>query len=569
MEAVLSWRWVMSFPSMLAGLLALVPLLPGAGQGDLDRLFVEYREASRDLFPTQASEAGDHSRDDRWENPLSAEHRAAQAALHRTFLERAEAVEREALDDEQRLNLDLFVHQRRAALAELAFPDHLLPLNPIDCGAWRFASAGQGESFHPFESVRDYENFLARVDGFEAWCESAIDDLQRGVEGGIVLPRPIAVRVLERLREVGNVEPGASDFRRPLERFPDNVSPDDRARLTAAFEEAIEKRILPLYRMLARFVERDYVPRCRTTLGWSALPDGPAWYAALVSQYTTTALTPEELFALGEREVARIGPALLEAGKRADEASPTLYATADEVAEAYRARLALVRENLGALLDVAPRTKLEIRPNTVGTFYEPGAPDGSRPGVYWFSFDGPTTISEATFVHEAIPGHHYQMMLQRESNQPDFRKEGLSFAFIEGWGLYAESLGSELGLYRDPYQEYARLYSEMFRALRLVWDVGLHAKGWSFEDCARYAAPWGFTLADIRRELERYVAWPAQALSYKTGELAIRALRDHARTELGEAFSLREFHAFVLELGAVPLDILEREGERWIAERRQ
>lgn len=546
---------------MIASLLLALPPL---AQGSLDRIFTGYRDAARDLFPTQASEAGDHSRDDRWENPLAPEHRAAQVALHRTFLERAEAVDRADLDEEARLNLDLFVWQRRAALDELAFPDPLLPLNPIDCGAWRFADAGAGGSFHPFETVRDYENFLGRVRGFEAWCESAIDELQRGIEAGVVLPRPIAGRVAERLHGIADVAPRESVFWGPLARFPESVSTEDRERLTKAYEAAITDRILPLYRLLTEFVETEYVPHCRDTLGWSALPDGAAWYATLVRTYTTTDRTPDELFGLGEREVARLGPLLLAAREKADGAPRVTYTTADEVAAAYRERLELVRSHLGEILDLAPRCALEIRPSSQGTFYEPGAPDGSRPGVYHFFFDGPTTISEATFVHEAIPGHHYQMMLQRESDQPDFRKEGLSFAFIEGWGLYAESLGGSLGLYRDPYQEYARLYSEMFRALRLVWDVGLHAKGWSFEDCARYAAPWGFSLPEIERELERYVAWPAQALSYKTGELAIRALRERAEEALGERFSAREFHAFLLRLGAVPLEILEREGERWI-----
>jgi uncharacterized protein (DUF885 family) len=298
------------------------------------------------------------------------------------------------------------------------------------------------------------------------------------------------------------------------------------------------------------------------------MPDGAAWYAHLVRHYTTTDLTPDEVFALGEHEVARVGALLHDARERAREHPRTVYATADEVAAAYGARLALAREHLDALFDVAPRTPLEILPADYGTYYQPGAPDGSRPGVFRFHFAGPTPISEATFVHEAIPGHHYQMMLQRESPQPDFRKHHLYFAFIEGWGLYAESLGHELGLYRDPHQEVARLHSEMWRALRLVWDVGIHARGWSLERCAQYGEPWGFGLAEIRWELERYVAWPGQAVTYKLGELRILALRARAQQALGDAFDLRTFHDVVLSTGAVPLDLLDRRVDEWIAESR-
>jgi uncharacterized protein (DUF885 family) len=315
-------------------------------------------------------------------------------------------------------------------------------------------------------------------------------------------------------------------------------------------------------------MQEEYLPSCRDSLAWSDMPGGEEWYAHLVRLYTSSDMTPDEIFALGEKEVARVGALLLAARERAKEHPRTVYQTADEVAAAYYERLEQAREHIDALFDVAPRTRLEIRPSDYGTFYEPGAPDGSRPGVYRFHFAGPTSISEATFVHEAIPGHHYQMMLQRESPQPDFRKHHLYFAFIEGWGLYAESLGHELGLYRDPHQEVARLHSEMWRALRLVWDVGIHARGWSLEKCAQYSAPWGFTLAGIRWELERYVAWPGQALSYKVGEQKIIALRELGRRELGEDFDLRAYHAFVLHTGAVPLDLLEGRVKAWIEAQR-
>ncbi|MEO0762440.1 MAG: DUF885 domain-containing protein, partial [Pseudomonadota bacterium] len=244
----------------------------------------------------------------------------------------------------------------------------------------------------------------------------------------------------------------------------------------------------------------------------------------LVAHYTTTDLTPDEVHDLGLREVERIAP-LLTASREAANASPrTFYESPEELAAAYRERLAVASERLDALFGIAPTTPIEFLPSPYGTFYEPGAPDGSRAGVFRFAWSGrPQPLSEATFAHEAIPGHHYQIMLQRESPQPAFRKQHLYNAFVEGWGLYAESLGAELGLYGDPWQAYTRYHSEMWRALRLVWDTGIHARGWSLERCAEFSAPHGFSMDSIRWELERYVAWPGQALSYKVGELEILA----------------------------------------------
>ncbi len=534
---------------------------------DPSEVYAAYFEEYLALFPRFAIEAGDHRFDHLWENDISERHRAQQAELYQRYAKRAAGLARAELDAEGRLDLDLFVDQLENKLDELAFPNHLVPINHFLSTAYTFEEWGSGGSVHPFDTVADYRHFLARIDGFEAWVETAIENMAEGVERDITISRFSAVKAAARVRALVVEDPTASGFYAPIRDLPAEFSAEDRTALTSAYAAAIERRIVPAYAMLADFLEYDYAPHCRETLAWTALPNGRAWYEALVGAFTTSDLTPQQIFDLGVSEIERIGAELERARANVpDGHSLPHFATPELVAKAYEDTLARSQPRLAEMFDLVPKTPLEIKPSDNGSYYEPGSPDGARPGIFRFlRSSGPAAIGEALFVHEAIPGHHYQMSLQRESDQPAFRKNGIYYAFIEGWGLYAESLGRELGLYSDPLQDVSRLESEAIRALRLVWDVGLHAKGWSFEDCEAFGAKYGFGGGGfLRRELERYAVWPGQALSYKVGERKIIELRERAHERLGDDFDVRAFHSLVLRIGAVPLRLLEASVEQWL-----
>lgn len=542
----------------------------GVGANSAADVFETYYEEYLRLFPRAATEVGDHRYDHLFENDISAEHRALERELYERTLERCSALERGALGPADRMSLEVLEFQLHDYLKGLAFPGHLLPLDQMRCAPVDFADAGAGKAIFPFETVADHEHFLGRIDGFVVWVDTAIANMFAGIEQGVVLPRLVAQRTLERIRPHAVSEVEASAFFVAVRGLPASFAGEDRARLEAAYREAIAVKLLPAYARLADFLEQDYLPHCRDSLAWSALPGGPAWYAQLVRSFTTTDLSPGEIHGLGLREAERIGALLAAARARASEAEPEpRYATEADLSAAYQALRARIEPHVGALFGRFPRTALEIRATDWGNYYEPGSDDSTRPGAFRFGVGDlakqPAGVSEALFLHEAIPGHHYQISLQRESDLPRFRKGAFFSAYMEGWGLYAESLGPRLGLFQDPHQDVGRLDSEMFRALRLVLDTGFHALGWSMEDAQAFLARYGYG-DGLRWELERYVAWPGQALAYKVGEQRILALRALAREELGERFDLRAFHDVVLGTGAIPLTLLEAHVRHWIAE---
>jgi uncharacterized protein (DUF885 family) len=408
---------------------------------------------------------------------------------------------------------------------------------------------------------------------------------------GITLPRPAVVKVIPQLRGIVTARAEDSIFWTPIREFPTRVPAADRARLTEAYRRALAGEVLPAYRRLADFMERDYLPAARTAVGWSELADGAAWYRWRVRESTTMDLDPERIHELGLAEVARIRGEMLavkeQVGFQGDldaffrhlEEDPKFYFDSEgELLEAYRDVKHRIDGLLPRMFADFPKADYEIRAveafraaSAAGASYQGPSADGKRPGIFYINTFNlkaqPRFGLETLSLHEAAPGHHFQIAIQQElTGLPRFRRFNNYVSYAEGWALYAESIGKELGLFTDPYQWYGRLSDEMLRAMRLVVDTGLHARGWSRERAIQYMLD-NSSLAesDVTAEVERYIVWPGQALGYKLGQLHISALRARAQQELGSAFDVREFHSQVLRDGAVPMDVLTAKIERWIA----
>lgn len=559
----------------------------------LDRLFAEHWEATLELNPVLATFIGDHRYNDRFTVSISPEHRAATHALRARSLAAVEAVDPAALDRQRRLSRTLFLRELRHELEGERFPDHLLPIDQFRSAASLFAMLGSGSSAQPFVTVRDYENFLKRIDGFTAWVEQAIVNMREGVEAGVVQPAILMERTLPQLEAhiVDDVE--QSLFFRPVSAFPDTVPEAERPRLQRAYAEAITGRLVPAYARLRDFIRDEYLPACRDTYGLYALPDGEAWYAHLIREHTTTELGAEEIHQIGLDEVARIHGEMIaikqEVGFDGDlqaffahlNTDPRYYfESREEIIAAHEALREKADNAAPRLFHRSPRAGYEIRAveefrersAAKGSYQRPST-DGSRPGIFYVNTWNPTTRPrwdiEALFLHEAVPGHHFQRSFNLElEGLPAFRTHGGVTAFAEGWGLYSESIpvGRAMGFYEDPYQRFGELNAELWRAIRLVVDTGLHAKGWSRQQVLDYMYANSASLETRAvSEAERFMAIPGQALAYKIGQLRIAELRARAEAALGERFDIRDFHAQVLGQGDLPLDILEARIDAWLS----
>ncbi len=552
-------------------------------------IFENYFEAYLELFPLFATRIGDHRYDDRFENSIGAEHRARQRKLSRDTLEQLKIINVQDLSAKEQLYHDVLMHTLRRRLEAERFRGYLLPVRQLASLPIEFPLLGSGGGSHPFKTVTDYDNFLKRIDGFGTWVETAIDNMREGLKRGVVQPKVVMDRTLPQLEAMLVNDPAESLFYQPIKRLPEHFSGTDRERLAREYSAAIEKKILPVYRKLVTFIREEYLSQARATIAWSDLPDGQAWYDYQVRNQTTTDLTPEEIFQLGLEEVARIKQEMErikdrssfhgtveEFSRHLTKTAPRPFTSRASLLKGYEAISRTVAPNVSHLFGRLPKAPFEIR--TIEVFrersapsqYWSAAPDGSRPGIFYVNAAGIETsarrASEALYLHEAIPGHHFQISLQQENGGlPRFQRFGGYTAFIEGWALYAESLGAELGLYKEPDQEFSRLNSELFRAVRLVVDVGLHRKGWSREQAMKYMMD--TTLAGeagAALEIDRYIANPAQALAYKIGQLKISAIRAKAEKAFGRNFDIRAFHDELLRDGALPLNILEAKMDRWI-----
>lgn len=556
----------------------------------LNQLVENYYESYLQLDPITATSIGDHRYDDRLPNTLSESWLADALALEQESLEKLGQIDPASLDESARLTYDAFRFGREIAISGYRFPTELLPIDQTFSLPMLFAQMGSGSNIQPFATTRDYENFLKRVDGFGVWADQAIVNMRTGIERGVVLPRVLAERVVPQLQSLIVADAKQSLFYQPIANFPQAVNAADRERLTAAYIDAIEKKIVPAYTRLRDFMQKEYVPKARANAGYSGLPNGAAWYAWLTRHHTTTDLTPAQIHEIGLQEVARLRAEIARVQTQLHESGDVTafmkqlrgdtkfqYQSADDLLNAYRNLKERVAEALPRLFDVMPTSDFEIRAvesfrerSAASASYQPGAADGSRPGIFyvntWDLASRPNYLLESIYLHEAVPGHHFQLSLQFENKTlPKFRRYGTDTAYVEGWGLYAESLGKELGLYQDPYQYVGALTLEIWRAARLVVDTGLHYKGWTREQAINYLGDnVAIGEADVVAEVERYMATPGQALAYKIGQRKIRELRTMSEQKLGAAFDVREFHQRILKNGSMPLGVLQARIERWL-----
>lgn len=567
-----------------------------AGVSDrLARMVDDWFEEYLALNPLAATYLGDHRYDDRYPNWIGEEYRQARESLCRRYLERANALDRRALDAADRVTLDVFVQRLEAELAGLDFPAHLLPFDQLNSDPNLFAVLGSGEGAHPFRTVRDYDNFLSRIDDFLIWVDTAIANMRTGIETGVVQPRVIVERMIPQVRSQVVENPATSLFFQPISNIPKEFEPDDVRRLKAAYLDAISSKLIPAYRELADFLEGEYLPASRPSVGYDDLPGGQGWYDYLVAYHTTTDLTAAEILQLGLQEVQRIRSQMRAVMQRVGfegdlgeflqhlKTDPRYFWDEPEAVLAdYRRVQSRVEAAIPALFGVSPRAGFEIRAvqpfraeSAAGASYESPSPDGSRPGIFYLNVWDSSRLAkwgmETLFLHEAIPGHHFQGALAQEDDRlPRFRRFLSVTAYTEGWALYAEDLGPELGMFEDPYQWFGKLNDEMLRAMRLVVDTGIHHDDWSRERAIRYMQE-NSSLADtdIVAEVERYIVDPGQALAYKVGQLRLRQLRADAQQALGDKFDLRAWHDLVLGMGEVPLGVLTAGSQAWVETQRR
>jgi uncharacterized protein (DUF885 family) len=540
--------------------------------------------------PAWASTLGDRRYNDRWED-ASLENIERQHQHRLETRKRLRAIDRSKLSEADRLNYDLFAKDLDADIEQHRFKLYLLPVNQRG----GVQTVDELAELLRFQTVKDYEDWIARMKALPAYVNQTIALMREGVRAGVLWPKSVEQRVGGQIDKQLVSRAEDSSFYRPFREFASDIPESERARLARSARDAITQSVVPAYRELKDYFTREYLPASFDRVGAWQWPNGAEAYAFLARRYTTTALTPEQIHEKGLGEVARIRAemrkvmnevgfkgTLKEFFKKLRTDEQFYYKRPEDLLEAYRALAKRIDPNLVKVFKTLPRAPYgvipipdNIAPDTTTAYYQPLAADGSRPGYYYVNLYKPETRPKwemmALSLHESVPGHHLQIARAAELGElPKFRRYGGGYtAFVEGWGLYAESLGEEMGLYDDPYSKFGQLTYEMWRAVRLVVDTGMHYYKWDRQKAIDYfldnAAK---TELDVTNEIDRYITDPGQALAYKIGELKIKELRARSKTTLGDDFDVREFHDVVLGSGAVPLDVLERNVDEWTRRRK-
>ena len=544
-----------------------------------NQLFDEYFETQLKSSPERATALGDY----RFNNQLDDESLAAIQRRHTEsdqYLARIKAIRADGMDDRDRLSHDLLLRSLSQADEAYAFKNYEMPINQQ--GGEHTSLADLPLSM-PFDSVQHYEDYISRLHQIPRALEQTTELLRAGERDGLMPVKFLLAKIPAQCEGIVAANP----FLLPTKKYPASMPLADQARLTAAINDAVQTEVFPAYRKFAAFVGTDYAPHGRTTLSIESLPDGKARYAFAVRQGTTINISPEEVHQIGLNEVKRITAEMNElavkqgykdvgAWRTAINADPRWKPkSADQIVEDFRKYIAEMQPKLPQLFTLLPKQPVTVEAmpsfqSAAATHYSPGTPDGKRPGRGVVAVADPTSrtlvLDEAVAYHEGIPGHHMQISdAQQLADLPKFRKFGFGYtAYVEGWALYAEELGKDIGFYQDPVSDYGRLDSELFRAVRLVVDTGIHNEGWTRQQVIDYmhANDVNDTLA--QSETDRYISWPGQALGYKMGQLKIRELRERARAQLGPRFDIKTFHDEILDGGALPLDLLDARVNRWI-----
>jgi len=550
----------------------------------------DYYEEGLKLNPLSATFSGDNRYNDIFPNVLSEEWVSSAKSHYDKYNSQLATFKDEDLTDSEKMTKSILKWECSINLEGFNYSQDLRPIDQMWSPHLMVGQLASGQSAQPFKTVEDYNNWLKRLDGYTEWMQSAEAKMRKGMELGHVLPKSLIIKVLPQLQSgmVENLDEHL--FYSPIKIMPEGFSADDKRILTEAYSKKINEKIIPGYTSLYNFMSSDYMAAGRASSGISDIPNGEAFYKYMIRLFTTTNMTAEEIHELGLDEVARISSEMEKVKEQVGftgtlkeffdhvRTSKDLMPFTDpqQVIDNFNAIHERMKPQIEKLFDLKPKTAFEVRrteafrENSASAEYNPGTKDGSRPGIFYTPIPNVSEYNthqdESLFLHEAIPGHHYQISLTQESEElPEFRKTLWYSGYGEGWALYSESLGRELGLYTDPYQYFGTLAAEMHRAVRLVVDTGLHSKGWTREQAIQYSLDnESESEASIISEIERYMAMPGQALSYKIGQLKIRELRTKAETQLGEKFDIGKFHNEVLEVGCVPLSLLEDKINNWI-----
>jgi uncharacterized protein (DUF885 family) len=544
-------------------------------------LFEEQYESDLRNFPERATAFGDYRYNDR----LNEDSLAAIAQRHKTdedFLHRLDAISTTGFSDQDQLSHDLLMRVLQQRITDFNLKEYEMPINQQNGIHTSLADLPQAV---PLDSVKHYEDYVSRLHQIPRALNQVTEVLQAGMKDKLMPVRFLAEKIPAQCEGIIAADP----FLRPTKKYPADISPEDQKRLTREITDAVNADVLPAYKKFAEFIKTEYAPQGRTTLSITSLADGQKRYENDIYARTTTHLSAEEIHQIGLREIDRIeaemaaiakkeGFADLESFRASLKSNPKYKPTsAEQILDDFRHYIAQMEPKLPQLFGLLPKSPVTVEAipefqAAAATHYMTGTPDGKRPGrvvVATSHFADRSLIDdEAVAYHEGVPGHHMQLSIQQQlQGLPKFRLHGLGFnAYVEGWALYAEQLGKEVGFYQDPVSDYGRLSSELFRAVRLVVDTGIHAKGWSRDQVVEFMRKSGAVdEPTIQSETDRYISWPAQALSYKLGQLKIRELRDRAQKELGPKFNIRKFHDEILDGGTLPLDLLEARTEKWIA----
>lgn len=578
----------------VCAVLAAVAAVPAVAAEDdvntrldtLNALLKEQWEWQLKDSPELATFIGDERYNDRWSD-ISLAHVAVLKTQLQAFLQRFAAIDTRGFSEQDRLNQELMVRGINEQLQDISLKNYEMPLDQF--GGLHLQLA-QFVSAIPFNTTKNYEDYLARLRAVPKIFDDLIALLKQGEKDQLMPPKFLLEKVVKQCRSIATPAGEQSAFGRPVAKFPDAVPEAERKRLHDAILQVVDKDVRPAYLKLATFVEKDYAPKGRLDPGLWALPQGADRYLFAIREKTTTEMSPEAIHELGLSEVARIekdmtdiavklGYKDLQSFRTALKSDPKTHASSrEQILDKYRGYIAQMQPELPKLFGLLPKTAVQVEPvqayrekEAAAAEYQQGTPDGSRPGMVYvntgdFAHRSLTTI-ESTAYHEGVPGHHMQISIaQSLPDLPPFRQQAGYTAYVEGWALYAERLGKEVGFYQDPLSDYGRLADELLRADRLVLDTGVHYKHWTREQMVQFFREHSSEdEPDIQAETDRYIAWPGQALAYKLGQLKFLELRERARKALGEHFDIRAFHDEMLNGGALPLDVLEARTDRWIA----
>ena len=552
-------------------------------------MLAAYYDEGLTFNPIGATQRGDNRFNDQLPNNISAPFIKKVHDFNVKYLQELKKYNRKSLSSFDKISYDILLLQISQDLERETFHPEYMPMNQFRSLPTELPSLGSGTGIQPFKTVTDYYNWLKRIDAFTDWADTAVANFNKGLAVGKILPKALVVKMIPQLEAQTVTDESKNIFYGPIRNMPASFSENEKTEIKAAYKNTINNKLIPTYRKLVDYIKNEYLPKALTTAGLNGISNGAAEYQFLVKVFTTTNQTPEQIYKTGLSEVNRITKEIEklknEIGFKGDinafynyaltDKQFFPYTTDEEVLNSFRALLPIIQPNINKIFNIVPKAAFEVKAidkfkaATSAANYQRGAEDGSRPGYFNVPIINASTFNklgtENLFLHEAIPGHHFQLSVQQENtNTPKIRRFASYSVFSEGWALYTESLGEELGLYKDPYQKLAALKSELFRSIRLVTDVGLHTGKMTREESIKYMMEKGGRAEQGSiSETERYMANPGQALSYKIGELKIKELKAKYQKQLGAKFKIKNFHDALLSVGSVPLIILESYMADW------